>query len=45
VLAAHGERYCPRLTEWLQGMRDRWRVRRARQTRLGSGTGAFRKIR
>ena len=45
ALAAKGERYCPGLTEWVQGMRDRWRLRRAQQTALGSGTGAFRKIR
>jgi len=45
ALAAKGERYCPGLTEWVQGMRDRWRFRRAQQVPLGSGRGAFRKIR
>ncbi|MGD0459035.1 MAG: hypothetical protein ABSC21_14975 [Terriglobia bacterium] len=45
ALAARGDRYCPGLTEWLQGMRDRWRLRRAQKTPLGSHTGAFRKIR
>jgi SAM-dependent methyltransferase len=45
ALAAHGDRYHPRLTEWLQGMRDRWRFRRAEQALLGSGTRGFKKIR
>jgi SAM-dependent methyltransferase len=45
ALAARGDKYCPRLSEWLQGMRDRWRFRRAQQKHLGSGMGAFRRIR
>jgi SAM-dependent methyltransferase len=45
ALAARGDKYCPRLSEWLQGMRDRWRCRRAQQKHLGSGMGAFRRIR
>jgi SAM-dependent methyltransferase len=45
ALAAHGDKYCPNLTDWLREVRDRHRFSKALHMPLGSGTGAFRKIR
>jgi SAM-dependent methyltransferase len=45
TLAAQGDKYCPDLTDWLRGLRDRYRFIRAQYAPLGSGTEAFRKIR